>query len=475
MIGMALRAATTGRRRRLGSGRLGSGRLGSGRLGRGRLGRGRLGACGGAGFALAACAALVLAVPAGAAGGARPGGGLARVRAEPVLEVSRGCAGQNAEVEQAVDYPYVYEAWIGCRGIGFARSTNGGRSFGHPLRVPGSAVPGTLRVGNFFIPKKGWDPAVAVAPDGTLYVSYMVIRHHSEHPVVAASTDHGASFTRVAQVLPPTQPKVSFGDRDFIAVAPDGTIYLTWIYGHNVAKVLTGTGHAYVFLQKSADGGETWSRMTPVSPGHVEAAAAPMLVEPGGTIDVLMWTVHRESFTSSADGGRTWSTLVAVRPGAGRIDFGALGIDAALGIDTAGTLYATWNTQRPGGDIGWLSYSTDHGRTWSAARRVTPGHNAGHIMAVAGGRPGIAYLGWLSLNTRHGFAQYLRPFSVHRGWLSAPVRVSRKFGNRHIWPGDTIGISVLTRGHGGPRVMLSWASAISQQTSQIWAASVTGL
>ena len=34
--------------------------------------------------------------------------------ASPVLEVSKGGKGQNAEVEQAVRYPYGYEAWIGC-------------------------------------------------------------------------------------------------------------------------------------------------------------------------------------------------------------------------------------------------------------------------------------------------------------------------------------------------------------------------
>ena len=440
--------------------------------------RGRLGTGGGAGFVLAACAALVLAVPAGAsaAGRARPAAGPARVRAGPVLEVSRGCAGQNAEVEQAADYPYVYEAWMGCRGIAFARSTDGGRSFGHPRGVPGSAVPGVLHVGPFVIPKTGWDPAVAVAPDGTVYVSYMVITHHLEHPVVVASTDHGASFTRVSQVLPPARPTVNWGDRVFIAVAPDGTLYLTWTYGQSLTKVVSGTGPASVFIQKYADGGKTWSRMTPVSPGHLGAAAAPLLVEPGGRIDVLMWAGHHDAFTSSADGGRSWSKLVAVRPGAGRIGFGAMGIDAALGIDAAGTLYATWNTQRPGGDIGWLSDSADHGRTWSPARRVTPGQgNAGHIMAVAGGGPGIAYVGWLSKNARRGIAQYLRPFSVRRGWLSAPVRVSRRFGAPGVWPGDTIGISVPPRGHGRPRVMVSWGSAVSRQTSQIWAASVTGL
>src|SRR5262249_2048797 len=133
MIGTARRAATAGWRGRLDGGRPGSGRLGPG---------------GGVRFVLAAGAALGRAVPASAsaAGRARPAAGPARVRVGPVLEVSRGCKGQNAEVEQAVDNPYVYEAWMGCRGIAFARSTDGGRSFRHPLGVAGSAVPAALRV-----------------------------------------------------------------------------------------------------------------------------------------------------------------------------------------------------------------------------------------------------------------------------------------------------------------------------------------
>jgi hypothetical protein len=397
------------------------------------------------------------------------------VRLGPVVEVSRGCAGQNAEVEQAVDYPYVYETWIGCDGIGFARSTDGGRSFERPRRVPGSAGHGTWRIGNAFFPTKGWDPAVTVARDGTVYVSYMTRKRPYMHPVVAVSADHGASFTRVAQVMPPAQHKVNWADRSFIAVAPDGTIYLTWTYGQSARQILTGRGTARVVLQSSADGGKTWSGITPVSRKFLGGAIAFLLVEPDGRIDVLMWAGHHDYFTSSQDGGRSWSKPVAVQPGVGRINSPPVyWIDTALGIDAGGTLYATWDTQRPDGDIGWLSYSTNHGKTWSAARRVTPDHgNAGHIMTVAGGQPGIAYLGWLSLHSRRGFSQYLRPFSVHRGWLTAPIRVSRKSGNPKIWPGDTIGISV-TRGHGRPRVMVSWGSAVSDRLSQIWTTSVTG-
>jgi len=444
--------------------------------GRGWLRSRRLGDWGGVGFVLTACMALVLAVPAGAsaAGHGRFADGPARMRAGPVLEVSRGCQGQNAEVEQAVDYPYVYEVWMGCRGIGFARSTDGGRSFGHPLRIPGSASHGIWRIGGAYLPTIGWDPAVAVAPDGALYVSYMTRRRPYMHPVVVASVDHGATFTRVAQVMPPAQPKINWGDRDFIAVAPDGTIYLTWTYGQSARQILFGHGHANAVIQKSADGGKTWNRITPVSASFRGGAIATLLVEPSGRIDVLMWAGHHDFFTSSADGGQNWSKPVAVRPGAGRIDSPPVfWIDTALGIDAAGALYATWDTQRPGGDIGWLSYSTNHGRTWSAARRVTPDHDrAEHLMAVAGSRPGIAYLAWLSDSTRPGFAQYLRPFSVRRGWLSAPVRVSRKFGAPAVWPGDTIGVSVLSRGHGWPRIMVSWGSAVSHHTAQIWATQV---
>src|SRR5256885_334050 len=57
----------------------------------------------------------------------------------PVSLIST-CSGQNAEVEQAVDRSngYIYETWMGCRGIAFTRSIDGGRTFESPTYVPGS-------------------------------------------------------------------------------------------------------------------------------------------------------------------------------------------------------------------------------------------------------------------------------------------------------------------------------------------------
>jgi len=213
--------------------------------------------------------------------------------------------------------------------------------------------------------------------------------------------------------------------------------------------------------------------------------AAPLLVGPGGRVDVGIWVwrggavrpyalpPNHVYFTSSGDGGKTWSRPVAIRPGAGWIDYFVTWIDVDLSIDSAGNLYATWDTQHPRDDVGWLSYSRDDGRTWSPAVRVTPDSDkAEHIMAVIGGSAGVAYVGWLSDNSRRGFAQYLRPFSISAGWLARPIQVSRQFGNANVWPGDTIGLSLLPSSGPGPRkILLSWGSAVaSAKVSQIFTA-----
>src|SRR5215467_9639698 len=149
--------------------------------------------------------AVAAAIPAaGAAAAGHPAISRHGPHVGPITEISRGCLGQNAEAEQAVDGRYVYVAWIGCDGIGFARSANGGRSFGRPVTVPGSVGHGYHRSGiGLGLPKYGWDPSVAVAPDHTVYVAYMLYRHSHVHPMVAISYDHGATFARVSRPASP--------------------------------------------------------------------------------------------------------------------------------------------------------------------------------------------------------------------------------------------------------------------------------
>jgi hypothetical protein len=424
-------------------------------------------------FLAGACAVLSLAAAPAFAGSSGVG---------PVTDVSSSCAGQNAEVEQAVAPPhYVYEAWIGCGGEGFARSVDGGAHFSAPITLPDSS--------------QSDDPAVAVAPDGTVYVSYLRYFNNYAYPVVATSFDHGATFTQVSSLIPHVAG--NWGDRDFIAAGRHGTVYVTWDYGPSIADVnivCSPTGScayanvdATAFIQKSTDYGKTWGPLTPMQPGFPAGGGydASIVVQPNGVVDALMWGHHldpgtfavhpgHEYFTSSADGGRTWSPAVEVGASAGSIAILTWWIDGNLSTDRAGNLYATWDTQTSSGDIGWLSYSTDHGRRWSAPIRVTADQdNAVHIVESAGAGPGVAEIAWLADNSPQGYALYLRPFSIKDGWLAPVTQVSSQYGDPTIWPGDTFGISVPRdwNGPGAPdHVALSWGSAVGgSQNSQIYA------
>jgi hypothetical protein len=402
-------------------------------------------------------------------------------------DISSACAGQNAEVEQAVDpsLHYVYVDWMGCKGIGFAVSTDGGRHFGAPLSLPGS-VGSSVNV---------WDPAITVAPNGTVYAAFMRAKAGDWYPVVAASFDHGQTFPQVSALVPPVHK--NWGDRDFIAVGPDGSVYVTWDYGPERTSVTyictTGgscafaTGDLNAVVQKSTDGGKTWGPIIPVSPGFPASGgdSAPVVVEPNGRIDLLYQGYHitntttyamtpaHSYFTSSSDGGQTWSNPVLVgadQPGL-TMSLSEWWIDGAIAMDSAGNLYATWDTQGAHSDVGWLSFSADHGMHWSNLVRVTPDvDNAAHIVEVAGGGAGIAYVGWLTNASPKGYSEYLREYSITGGWLTSPIRVSGTLhGALPVWPGDTFGISALPSGG----VVLTWGSGVSitgQPKSEIFAA-----
>lgn len=425
-------------------------------------------------------AAAIVLVTAMSAPAAVAPGTARHVQPGPGTDVSHACPGQNAEVEQASWHRYVYVAWIGCGGIGFSRSADGGRTWSAPVEMAGSA--------------NGWDPAVAVAPEGTLYVSFMNANATYAYPVVDTSFNDGRTFSRSATLLPPD--KGNWGDRDFIAAGPHGTVYLTWDYGPSAAAVTDicspsgscgfATGDLNVVIQKSTDYGRTWGPQVHVSPGFPASGgdSGPMVVEPGGRIDMeyqgydiynrTTYAMHpgHSYFTSSSDGGRTWSPPVEIGASAGTMSLSEWWIDGAIGRDTAGNLYITWDTQGASTDTGWLSYSADHGRHWSAPVRVTPDtDNAAHIVQVLGGADGIAYVGTLSDSSPHGFGQYLRVFSLRHGWLTAPELVSRQYGDSSVWPGDTFGISA---GPGRNALVLSWGGAVGgSPDSEIFAAPVT--
>jgi hypothetical protein len=423
---------------------------------------------------------LLAVVAAAAVSAGAPPGGAAAVSAfdrSPVVQLSTGCSGPDAEVGQAVSANFVYEVWRGCGGVAFARSTDGGLAFGAPVVLPGSAHAGTD------------DPSISVAPDGTVYVGYMIDSPAHNYPVVVASFDDGATFPQLARLVPPNVR--NWGDADALAVGPDGTVYLTWDYGPSrsaVRFICTSGGSCSftagdfnVVIQSSSDRGATFGPMAHVSPGFPAGGAdsGPFVVERSGRID-LLYQGYRVTggrserlapaysyFTSSTDRGRTWSRPLAVDPGAGVMSDAEWWTDGAIGLDAGGDLYATWDTQSGAADTGWLAYSTDDGRRWSAAvpvarrQRDTP-----HITEVAGGATGTAYVGWLTDCCGDGYATYVRAYRVGAGWITPPMRASDGYANPAVWPGDTFGLSAAADG----RVALSWGGALLPgSTSQIYA------
>ena len=400
------------------------------------------------------------------------------------IRVSHCPGPRNAEAVQAVDGRYVYEAWIGCAGIGFATSVDGGKTFS-----PGLTVGGSFRTTD----KHSWDPAIAVASDGTVYVAYMIGPSEKTfgsfepmRPAVAVSHNHGRSFDRVSTLPIPHSHHPNFGDREFIAVGPNGTVYVTWDYGprRDEEKIVCPPTSSCYFaggdfnavFQKSTDGGKTWTKLTPISPGYPLGGvwSAPIVAEPNGALDVL-YLQHptnphtlalspgHEYFTRSTNGGKSWSKPVLVGPQAGTLAVTAWWINGSLAVDSAGTLYAGWDTQGKRHDNAWLAWSTDGGKHWASPQRVDSSRTE-HLTQVAVAGRGNVYVAWQTLVSGKGYATFLRRYSVGHGWTGPAKRISPAYGKPKIWPGDTFGLST-----SGGTALVSWGSAVgASPTSEIW-------
>jgi len=436
--------------------------------------------------------AVLAAVSALPAAASEPRGATAT---KPVL-VSN-CFGRNAEVEEAMSGTNVYVEWIGCNGIGFARSTNGGRSYGSAIELPGSGPSKCISTCQIY----SWDPAIAISSTGTIYAAFM---HggggdgQPTSPVVDVSTNHGASFTH-SYTLPQPGGSASFGDRDFIAVGAHGELFVTWDYAPNASEVKVqcppsgscsySNGDLNIVVQHSTNGGKTWSAIQPITPGYPDSGSdlAPIVVQPNGTLDVLYQRMPtdpttlalspaNEWFIRSTNNGATWSKPVEIGASAGTISTATWWIDGDLSTDPAGNLYATWDTQAGSTDTGWLSVSKNGGTSWSAPIKVVSS-GVEELTESAGVAKGIADVAWQTPGPR-GYATYVRPYSLTKGWLSTKaLKVSTSYGETKTWPGDTFGIEALPRASVGPHgkpVVVTWGSDVSPSpTSEIYSSVAT--
>ena len=164
-----------------------------------------------------------------------------------------------------------------------------------------------------------------------------------------------------------------------------GNLYVAWINWE--------LDRSLILFSRSTDHGKTWSKPLRLSTkaglprDDNGGLVAPIgVVGPDGTMYVIWNDLNSIVFTTSRDGGKTFTPSRSVVSVAPPYFGGATGIPGLvramgfpqIGLDgRSGALYVSWSDFRNGDVDVFFSRSVDHGRTWSAAARVSsdPIHN----------------------------------------------------------------------------------------------------
>jgi hypothetical protein len=263
----------------------------------------------------------------------------------------------------------------GSTDIGFARSADGGASWGTSDFLPGlTATSGTG--GTTGAPfERVSDPSVAFdAAHGVWLISSIPLEFSTlvvPYVFVSRSTNDGVSWSGPVTIPPPPVRTVNL-DKNWTACDDTAT---SPFYGHCYTEFDNFAQGDLEYMSTSTDGGAHWS--TPVSPaGRAHGLGGQPLVQPNGTVIVPFESVTGTiSAFRSTDGGRRWSRAVVVSPIAFHPVAGNLRTSPlpTAEIDGAGNVYVAWEDCRfrsgcSSNDI-VFSNSSD-GVHWSPVTRV---------------------------------------------------------------------------------------------------------
>ncbi|MGE0443106.1 MAG: sialidase family protein [Gemmatimonadales bacterium] len=214
----------------------------------------------------------------------------------------------------------------------FRRSADTGRTWSGPVVVADDGEFGRYRN----------DHALAVAPDGTLYVSWLDERVADQISLAfARSLDGGATWSPTAFVDAESPCECC---RSGLAVAGDGRVFLAW------RKKLPG-GIRDIVVASSDDRGATWSPPLRAHADDWEVSGCPdagpsILADADGTLHLAWWTGKPGGagvrYVRSPDGGRTWGDPVplgvAASSAPSHVQLGRLGPDTLVAVWEDGTV-----------------------------------------------------------------------------------------------------------------------------------------
>lgn len=170
----------------------------------------------------------------------------------------------------------IHAAWTEYEGaLWHSRSTDGGRSFSAPRRV----------AGNQRVPARA--PALALAPDGAVYLAWTVGEDAGADIRLSVSRDQGASFGAARVVA------ASRGYSDAPALAVDGAGVLHLAYAESPDGPF---GRAQVRYTRAFGGGRSFEApreiSAPMPAGVVSASYPTLALGPAGTV-VVTWELGR--------------------------------------------------------------------------------------------------------------------------------------------------------------------------------------
>lgn len=234
-----------------------------------------------------------------------------------------------------------------------------------------------------------------------------------EYVVVSYSDDDGATWS--APVVGTTKTASSeFDDKNWLTVDTSpaspyfGRVYLSWTEFRSATS--TGNGAEPVMVAASSDGGLSFGAPKQLSPagnngtGNGRQGSA-STVGPDGTVYVAFEQGSQQVLVVSEDGGQRWSRPSPIGPvhdiadpipGANfRTDsFPTIAADPR---DDSTTVYAAWSTLTADGGRIVVARSTDRGHTWSTPVQVSGTEGYAFFPGIDVASTGRVDVAWQSL------------------------------------------------------------------------------
>ena len=307
-------------------------------------------------------------------------------QAEPVRVSGVGVDAAEPAVAAASDGSF-YLAWVehhahGGGDVMLAAFAATGESNGPAIRVnPTAGAAGAWR---------GDPPAVSVAPDGTVYVTWTARAESGATDLyLSASRDRGQSFELPSKVNDDQKPGAH--GMHSLAVSADGSIFVSWLDEQNEAvSVKAGKkGHKHgaeanreLFVASSNDGGKTFSANQLIAREVCPCCKTSLATAPGGRVyvswrQVLPGDLRHIAVASSSDQGKTFSAPIIVSDDQWTIA-GCPVSGASLSVSSDRMLQVLWYSAGEAGPTGiYRSESRDAGKSFAPRQLVAEGQAQG--------------------------------------------------------------------------------------------------